>query len=578
MAVDRKRAEDGLAELVALYREAQRVVAREVRLALMTRNMGRAQERAYALQSVITYLDSIGAETDPLAAKLIANAWGEGDASVLRKTRGTVDFTFGVVNREAMEEVQRALQGSLGDARRTVGRRVFDVYRQAGLRSTTLNLLGASGSRREASEDLVKRLTRQGIKGFTDRIGREWDLKRYAEMVSRTTTREAVVNAQIQRMAQQGIELARINHSSKPCPICQEWEGRLVSLDDSRSTLDGEEVWALSSVPGPPFHPNCFVGSTMIAGPRDHVLSRPYEGEGVVIDVTGGDKITCTPNHPILTARGWVEAGRLHEGDDLIRCTDMKAAMLRVGVDPDDKWQPAPIGKVAESLPVILPEMPVSPEDFHGDGLGSEVYVVHMDGALRDRHDAAIGKHGAQVDLISADVAGGSLDGSGSFDQLRFGAVDAAHGGMCPIHGFSNGADGNPGLGQSLVDGALRASEIASDGPGALATLVAGHDFSGVDGLHSVADAATDRTNGATGGDHQRADLSAADAESARDLRESLAGLIELSRVRSIDRVALSCHVYNTKSPTGWYAAEGIIVHNCAHYLVPESILFADKE
>lgn len=258
MAVDRQRAEDGLQELTIVYRDAQRVIAAQVREAIKEQRLGRRSERLAAFQRVTRYLDSIGVASDPIARQLIENAWTEGDLSILRKTQpNAVGYPFSVVNREAMEEVQQALVTSLGDARATVGRQVFDIYRRAGLRSTAMGLLGARGSRRGVSEDMVKRLTERGIKSFTDKAGRQWQLKHYAEMVARTTTREAVVAAQIQRMSAAGINFARVSSNGSKCSICGPMEGLLVALGAGRE-FDGESAMSLDAMDGgPPFHPNC---------------------------------------------------------------------------------------------------------------------------------------------------------------------------------------------------------------------------------------------------------------------------------------------------------------------------------
>jgi hypothetical protein len=46
-------------------------------------------------------------------------------------------------------------------------------------------------------------------------------------------------------------------------------------------------------------------------------LSRLYTGAGLEIETTGG-KIKITPEHPVLTLRGWVKAGELFEGDVIL--------------------------------------------------------------------------------------------------------------------------------------------------------------------------------------------------------------------------------------------------------------------
>lgn len=578
MAVDRGRAEAGLAELSRAYGAAQKIIASMVLDAVREGNLDRRNILMQRWLEVDRYLKELGHDTNSLARKLIENAWTEGDKSVIEALpRDRVEIKLGTINRDAMQIMQGAFTDTLDTARTTVGRQVFDVYRRAGLRSTTLGLLGARGSSSAVSQDLLDQLKAKGVKSFTAKNGAQWDLKTYTKMVARTTTREAVVAAQIQRMSAQGIDLARVSTSGNPCPVCSEWQGVLVSLSGQSTGLAGEPAATLDALPsgGPPFHPNCFVAETMVSGPREYVTSRPYKGEGIVIDVAGGNKITCTPNHPILTTRGWVAAGEILEGDDLIRCRDMKAAMSRAGINPDDDWKPAPIGEIAKSLPVVLPEMPVSAEDFHGDGLGSEVYVVHMDGLLRSGSAPAFGKHGPERDLITTDVSRRRFDGLGSTDQIAFGAGAAPHSSVCAVHSLSHGARGHARLRKSPEDRARSAPDFTRNRFGAIATLVAHDDLPSIDRLHPIAIAAADRANGAAAGKDGSASAVSADAENGRHLPERLAGIVERSRVHRIDRVALSCDVFNIKSPVGWYAAEGVIAHNCSHYLSPESTLFA---
>lgn len=66
--------------------------------------------------------------------------------------------------------------------------------------------------------------------------------------------------------------------------------------------------------------PNCFTGETLL-GPRDGVvavLRSFYRGPLVVLRV-GESLLRVTPNHPVLTTRGWIRAGVLEVGDNLIQ-------------------------------------------------------------------------------------------------------------------------------------------------------------------------------------------------------------------------------------------------------------------
>lgn len=77
--------------------------------------------------------------------------------------------------------------------------------------------------------------------------------------------------------------------------------------------------------PGDPEAParevyNCFVGDVNVATDSDIVRSykHKYDGKLVTIKTSMGVEFTCTPNHPILTMRGWISAERLNEGDNIL--------------------------------------------------------------------------------------------------------------------------------------------------------------------------------------------------------------------------------------------------------------------
>lgn len=65
---------------------------------------------------------------------------------------------------------------------------------------------------------------------------------------------------------------------------------------------------------------NCFIGETQVASDGKIVRSykHKYEGELIKIETASGVHFSCTPNHPILTPRGWVAAAFLNDGDDLL--------------------------------------------------------------------------------------------------------------------------------------------------------------------------------------------------------------------------------------------------------------------
>lgn len=262
-------------EIDALHREAERTIARQVRAAILSGDLATAQRRRLQLAAVIATLDRLGAAVDARARLLVRDAVSEGaevtarQIAGLRVTAPEIPGAFAGVSGEAVATLHESIANNLRGSRSTVGRQVADVYAREQRAATLRALLGADGSPRETRAELMRRLLQDqqvqrliatdGVTGFIDRAGRRWTLRSYSDMAVRTVTREAVVQGQLARMAAHGINLARISKHGTTCDICRPWEGRLVSLDGTTSSYEGEAVATLGALPngGPPFHPNC---------------------------------------------------------------------------------------------------------------------------------------------------------------------------------------------------------------------------------------------------------------------------------------------------------------------------------
>lgn len=177
-------------------------------------------------------------------------------------------------------------------------------------------------------------------------------------------------------------------------------------------------------------HPNCFPAGTLVEAsllPRAG-FERIYRGDLVTIWDESGHDLSCTPNHPILTDRGWIAAGRLNVGDHIVsgRARDRRVPR---GVDCEDV--PTRIEQVVHALRLTggMPPLPVpvAPEDFHGDGKGSEVAVVWPNGLLTDDIDAPIREQCEQHGLRAARNAGMRLSAQGAAAQILLRALHAPH-------------------------------------------------------------------------------------------------------------------------------------------------------
>ena len=257
-------------ELARTFRDVQRTLAAQIQSAISQGRLEYAAERRMQYAAVLATLDRLGAQTDPLAAKAVADAYKEGAGKAgaqISQQAGfavSVPYSFTGVQQDAIEALQVEVVDRLGISRRMVGRSVDDLYAKAGRRATVRALLGADGSPQIAArrlkadllkEPYVKRLIQQGGTGFVDRAGKKWSLQTYSEMVVRTTTRNAVVQGQIAKMASLGINLLRVSTHASACKLCIPYQGRLLSIDGSITEYNGESVADISNAPT--YHPNC---------------------------------------------------------------------------------------------------------------------------------------------------------------------------------------------------------------------------------------------------------------------------------------------------------------------------------
>jgi hypothetical protein len=130
---------------------------------------------------------------------------------------------------------------------------------------------------------------------------------------------------------------------------------------------------------------NCFVGETEINSHSVlNLYRRIYCGPIVTIKMSSGKSISGTPNHPMLTSKGWVTLGSLDKSHKLVK------AKVIDGVFPaDDKIGSIPVSFsqfFASSLQSGNNERVAgSVMDFHGDGMNTDVEVVFKDSLLVDR-------------------------------------------------------------------------------------------------------------------------------------------------------------------------------------------------
>lgn len=139
---------------------------------------------------------------------------------------------------------------------------------------------------------------------------------------------------------------------------------------------------------------HCVVPETEVCGLISAVSQRPYVGDLVSLH-TGSPRrlasprefdgdLTVTPNHMILSQRGWVRADEMQVGDYLVRCHLNERASFG---SPDVEESPASIIEIFRAASESHPaeRMMRVPVDFDAESGQGYVDVVATDSELADR-------------------------------------------------------------------------------------------------------------------------------------------------------------------------------------------------
>lgn len=285
---------------------------------------------------------------------------------------------------------------------------------------------------------------------------------------------------------------------------------------------------------------NCFPGDTRVCGSAESITRRWYDGQLVEINLATGEKLSGTPNHPILTQRGWVALGDLVEGhdrigrfaDDVVRAfrpaSFATASPSGAGIPHDVEHVPSCLQQafdLARGRELLLGVRAGRESDFHGDGRRGNVHVVAVDGFLRRDLEAAFFKKFGESALPATDKE----------TELFAGNCTAVLHNQAVL------------LTDPQLVGSLQRSEHLAS-------------FDRVGGSEQLTFSVVSGFNAFTSSNFDHA-LSR-DMKPFGDSERSLSSSIGFSDLVSKRIVNFSGHVFNLDTPYGWYEANGIVAHN----------------
>lgn len=257
-----------------------------------------------------------------------------------------------------------------------------------------------------------------------------------------------------------------------------------------------------------------------------------YTGQVVKLRMASGHDLSVTPNHPVLTPRGLVPAGRLKKGDHLLaHVGEGKSARTRDHEQHPPTLVEEVFSALAELHPLGVTRKLVAPLDFHGDagGFHGEVEVVRTYRELR----------GDVVPQASECVQEGGFIGAlpAEGDLVRSSSL---HAGLQ--------AEGSPGVGApSTLSGA--ASLLGQHLGGSSGDAQAYRFGEPPDGYLAQLKASLDRTD--------------VYAQTLGDVLGRLPAGVSLDQIVHVELVHYSGPVFDFESTSGLIVANRVVVSNC---------------
>lgn len=306
----------------------------------------------------------------------------------------------------------------------------------------------------------------------------------------------------------------------------------------------------------------CLPGNTLVSGAVVGAAhKRWYEGPLVEVVTKNGRKFSATPNHPMLTRRGWVGAGSLHHGDHLVGYTGQQHPCA--AGDKHVARGPTTISQVFDATAAVgvQERRGGSEPDFHGDGREGEVYVARPNRELGYGVFAPISQELAQYVFSPTHLA-----------RARFCIGCRQLLGVAKRCSCGYSANRLIHLFQTLTDGGVAHAQRFRDMLGSLARAVALSDFgygqvahAGVFTAASVESVARlAQTPSYISFAHHPADPLFPNVHGFGNLRDAEPRDIEFDGVASVSIRAFCGHVFNLTTPNGYFTINGFYTGNTA--------------
>ena len=253
MADARKFSDAEINRLVKFYEQAEREILDRLNRALLRGN--KTEYLAQMKKNIEAILQQLRDGNRTWCTEAIPRVYSQGLYSadaMLKDVGASVKAGFGAIHQQAAQVLAENTYQSLDHVAQLIGRRTEGIYRDLALENIRGSVVGYDTWKQVANR-YREQLAEQGVTGFRDAAGRNWNMRSYAQMVARTTTMEAHLQGTANRLVEQGHDLIKVSTHGGACELCQPWQGKVLSVTGKTKgypTLEEAKAAGL-------FHPNC---------------------------------------------------------------------------------------------------------------------------------------------------------------------------------------------------------------------------------------------------------------------------------------------------------------------------------
>jgi hypothetical protein len=420
------------------------------------------------------------------------------------------------------------------------------------------------------------------VREFLDKYEGITDRRR--DLIAMNQVRRVSAAIQVEKAKSAGVKEFVWRHSrggAHPREIHERLDGKVFTLDNL-PVIDKDGTRGL-----PGSLPNCHPGdsSVHITNGCMKLYRRRYAGELVTLVSDDGVILKATPNHPVLTGRGWIAAKDVNLGDDLIQSGNQSI----MGLETDVQNSISRFDKVFDLARLLIVHgqsyTGSTGLEFHGDISASDVDVVDAAGFLGDGFNAEIAKVLSEVILAYADP----MRERGFYD----GTPDEFF--VSPLLSSDGSVSGFGSLLSGLWTGELSADDVLL-GLRSRLDVVFPESASYHDAADSIFFGKADNCltgkvlgnqlicgkllacwmlggafdDGVSIGAQEFGEMVSMSAEHLGNLPERSLPVHKRVRVSKKFSSVFDSHVYNLETVSNWYVVNGIITHNCRCFMVPQ--------